>query len=615
MSAPIPSPTAAQQMAQNRNTSRGGAYWLSVVREFWRLSPLRVTGMTGLTWLSALFPAVQIALTASAVQGVADVAGGTPDAMNSVIFAATAMVVLAVTSHLIGAAVQYLGTLLELEFTTKIGEQVMLKGTQMDLQTYEDAHSYDRLQRALRESGGGTAFQIFDEMVRTVTSAISLVSVSAVLLAWNPWIALVIIISPVPALIAHIVFSKRGYEIEYDRTQDRRRTNYYQSLTTTDSSFKEVKLYQLGPYFVERYRILVNQFFRVDRALARRQQGWAAGMGLLSVLISSSALVFALFDTADTGRMGELAGYLAAIGAVQAAASGLLMGFATLYQSTLFVGDLFDYLRLPDNGISGGSRAFPEKLKKGIEFRNVSFRYPGTDVTALEDFSCFIPAGTCCALVGQNGAGKSTVVKLLSRLYAPTSGQILIDDIPIEEYDTDDLQRNIGVVFQDFIRYEMTARENIGFGRVEDMTNAGRVRTAAAASGADAVISRLPDGYDTILGRHFEDGRQLSGGQWQKMAISRAFMRSAPIAILDEPTASIDAEAESEIFAGLRDLYGKATSLVISHRFSTVRIADKIMVLDGGKLIEDGSHDELMKAGGTYAYLFSLQAEAYLADG
>ncbi|MEU2108303.1 ABC transporter ATP-binding protein [Streptomyces sp. NPDC019507] len=599
---------------EHRKLSRDLRYWWLVLRSFWGLSPARVSALALLTLSTAAVPAAGIWLTADAVQAVADAFADVPGAMDRLARAAAGLVAVAFGEHVLSSVSQYLNTLLQLEFSAKIGERVMVKGTRMDLSSYEDAEAYDRLQRALRESGGGTAFEVFEEMLRTLTSLASLVMVSSVLFSWNAWIALAILLAPLPALAAHIVFSKEGYAVEYHRAQDRRRAFYYQDLTTTDSSYKEVKLYQLGPYFVERYGALVREFFRVDRALARRRHGWSAVLGLVSVACSAGALVFALTSTVETGRLGELAGYLQALGAVHAAATGLLLGVATLYQNTLFTGNLFDYLSLPEGRIASGTRPFPRRLTHGIEFQDVTFRYPGSTEPALDGFTCFLPAGTCCALVGANGAGKSTIVKLLTRLYEPTSGRILVDGVPIEEYDTTDLQRNIGVVFQDFIRYELPVRHNIGFGRLELLDDTARIRAAAEAGGAAEFVEGLGDTYDTVLGRHFEGGHQLSGGQWQKVALARAFLRDAPVAVLDEPTAAIDPEAEADLFGRLRTICARATSLIVSHRFSTVRLADKILVMQGGALIEEGTHAELLALDGTYARLFRLQADAYLTD-
>ncbi|TLS43719.1 ABC transporter ATP-binding protein [Streptomyces montanus] len=588
--------------------------WLRVLRLFWKLSPAKVTAFAVVSVLSAAIPGAQVGLTASAVQSVAHAAGGSEGAQRQALQAGLALLILAVAGHLLDVWGQYLDSLLRLELTTKIGEQVMVKGTRLDLQQYEDAEAYDKLQRAFQESNGGRIYQLFSEMLSVSRELVTVASVSVVLFAWSPWVALFILLSPIPSVIAHMIYTHKAFDVEYARAADRRRMYYYQYLTTTDHSFKEVRLFQLGPYFVERYRKLVLEFFRIDRQLARRQSGIVGSLGLLSVLASSGALLWAIGSAADDGQVGRLAGYLQAMGTIQASAHGMLLGIATLYKDTLFLGNLFAFLDLPERRITGGTRPFPAKLRKGIEFQNVSFVYPGTDRVVLDGLDFVIPAGKCVALVGQNGAGKTSIVKLLTRLYEPTGGRILIDDVPIEEYDLDDLQRHIGVIFQDFIRYEMPVRSNIGFGRVEAMDDDERVRAAAMAGGVDTIVSELPDKYDTMLGRHFEEGRQLSGGQWQKVALSRAFMRKAPVVVLDEPTSAIDAEAEAEIFGRLRDIAGEATSLIIAHRFSTVRIADKILVMDQGRVIEEGTHDDLLRADGVYAYLFNLQAAGYLGE-
>ncbi|MFJ4684976.1 ABC transporter ATP-binding protein [Streptomyces sp. NPDC088789] len=588
--------------------------WLRVVRLFWRLSPTRVTAFTVVSVLSATVPALQIRFTATAVQAVVEAAGGTPGANEQALRAGLALLTLSIIQHVLSTCMQYLEALLRLELTTRIGESVMRKGTLLDLRQYEDADAYDHLQRAFQESNGGRVYLVFAQLLEVARELVTLVSVSVVLFSWSPWIALVILLSPLPSVISHMVFTHKAFAIEYDRAADRRRLYYYQYLTTTDHSFKEIRLFQLGPYFVDLYTRVVRAFFRIDRSLARRQSVVGGGLGLLSVAASSGAMLWAIHDATASGQVGQLAGYLQAIGTIQISAHGLLLGIAGLYKDTLFLGNLFSFFALPERQISGGARPFPKKLRTGIEFRNVCFTYPGTTKPVLDDLSFRIQAGQCVALVGQNGAGKTTIVKLLTRLYEPTAGQILIDDVPIEEYDLDELQRNLGVIFQDFIRYEMTVRDNIGFGRVDARYDDDRVAEAAVSGGAGPMVENLPGKYDTMLGRHFEEGHQLSGGQWQKIALSRAFMRRAPIVILDEPTAAIDAEAEAEIFGRLRTIAHESTSLVIAHRFSTVRIADRIMVIENGKLIEQGRHDELLKADGVYAYLFNLQASGYLTE-
>ncbi|WP_382465983.1 ABC transporter ATP-binding protein [Streptomyces noursei] len=588
--------------------------WLRVVGLFWRLSPLRVSGFTIVSILLAVVPAAQIGLVAAAVQGVADAVTGDKGAGRSALLAGGALIAVGLANHVLSTCLQYLDSLLRLELTAQVGEMVMRKGTLLDLQQYEDAEIYDTMQRAFQESNGGRVYQVFTQLLDVVRETVTLATVSAVLFSWNPWIALMILLAPIPSVISYMVFSHKAYEIEYERAADRRRLYYYQHLTTTDHSYKEVRLLQLGPHLLDLYTRLVRTFFTVDRRLARHQSLLGGALGLVSVAASSGAMLWAVSATIDGGQVGQLAGYLQAIGSIQTSAHTLLLGIAALYKDSLFLGNLFGFFALPERQLKGGARPFPARLSKGIEFRDVRFVYPGTDHVVLDGVSFTMPAGQCVALVGQNGAGKTTLVKLLTRLYEPTSGQIVIDDVPIEEYDIGDLQRSMGVIFQDFIRYEMPVRDNIGFGCVDARDDTARVAEAARAAGAAEIIESLPQTYDTMLGRHFEEGHQLSGGQWQKMALGRAFMRRAPVVVLDEPTAAIDAEAEAEIFTRLKEIARGATSLVIAHRFSTVRMADRIVVVENGKVIEQGEHQDLLRSGGVYARLFRLQASGYLSE-
>ncbi|MGW0519288.1 ABC transporter ATP-binding protein [Crossiella sp. NPDC003009] len=589
------------------------SHWWRIARMLWELSPLRVLALVLVTVAVSVMPAVQLQLTATAVQTVADAITlrGQQDLSGPVVTVGLLVLAASVLVHLLGVWHSYLDSVLRLHLSTAVGEEVMRKGTRMELQDYEDADSYDKLQRAFQESSGSRIHQLFTDTLAFARELITILSVSAVLFSWNAWIAVLILLSPIPSAIAQMWYGKRMYEIEYDRAADRRRLVYYQYLTTTDHSFKEVRLFQLGDHFIGAYRELVRRFLRVDRELTRRQSVSLGVFGLLSVLISAGALVYAMLATVRTGQIGELAGYLQAIGVVQVSGHTLLVGLAMLFENKLFVNNLFELLDLPERQIRGGQRKFPERLRQGIEFREVSFTYPGTSEQVLDRVSFTMPAGNCVALVGQNGAGKTTLVKLLTRLYEPTGGQILVDGVPIEEYDLDELRRNMGVIFQDFIKYELTVRDNIGFGNLALRGDTERIRHAATAGGAESVVDSLPDGYDAMLGRHFENGHQLSGGQWQKVALARAFMRAAPIVVLDEPTAAIDAEAETEIFQRFRSIADTSTSLLVAHRFSTVRIADKIIVIEGGKLVEQGTHTELMRQGGHYAYLFNLQAAGY----
>jgi ATP-binding cassette subfamily B protein len=334
-------------------------------------------------------------------------------------------------------------------------------------------------------------------------------------------------------------------------------------------------------------------------------------LNLLSDGISAGLQVYIIFVSIVGKQVGLLAAYIQAISVLQHSLEAALQGFSTLYQNNLFINTLFDYLAVPDSQILSGTRPFPQKIRKGIEFRHVSFCYPGTSRYIIKDLNILLESGKCVALVGSNGAGKTTLVKLLTRLYEPTDGEILIDDVPLKEYDLQSVRSCISAIFQDFVQYSSSAYDNIGYGAIEAIDDEKRICIAAEQSEAAAFINEFPEQYQTMLGRVFERGQQLSGGQWQKIALARAFVRRASIVILDEPTASIDAEAETKIFNKLKEVAKGATSLVIAHRFSTVRIADRILVLENGQIIEDGSHDELLQLQGRYAYLFNLQASAY----
>ncbi|MCO1575628.1 ABC transporter ATP-binding protein/permease [Crossiella sp. SN42] len=591
-------------------------HWRRIAVMVWTLSPIRVVALVMVTIAVSVVPAVQLQITATAVQTVADAVAARGEGEFGATVLTVGLLVLAVSviAHLLGVWHSYLDSVLRLHLSTAVAEEVMGKGIRMELQDYENAESYDKLQRGFQESSGGRIHQLFADTLGFARELITIVSVSAVLFSWNVWVALLILCSPIPSAIAQMWYGRRMYEIEYGRAADRRRLVYLQYLTTTDHSFKEVRLFQLGGHLIESYRRQVRRFLEVDRSLTRKQSISLGSFGLVSVLVSAGAVVLAMVATMDTGRIGELAGYLQAIGIVQASGHALLLGVANLYENKLFVSNLFELLDLPERRIQGGTRRFPERLRQGIEFRGVSFTYPGTGEQVLDRVSFTMPARSCVALVGQNGAGKTTLVKLLTRLYEPTGGQILLDGVPIQEYDLEDLRRNLGVLFQDYIKYELPVRDNIGFGQIEHRGDTERIRRAANASGADSIVDGLPEGYEAMLGRHFENGKQLSGGQWQKVALARAFMRAAPIVVLDEPTASIDAEAETEIFQRFRAIADTSTSLLVAHRFSTVRMADRIVVIDGGRVVEQGTHVELMNLCGHYAYLFNLQAAGYQSE-
>lgn len=589
--------------------------WSRVLVLIWRTNPWYVTWLLVFTFLGGLIPSLQIQVTSQIIQNAAEaIQEGRPTQLvHLAIFFGFLQGGLMAISSLLGIGQQQLQSLLQTKLANTIAIQIMEKAIELDVQYFEDDEFYDKLQRANRESSY-RPYQIFWQMVTIGSQCVTLISVVVVLLYWNWWLGLLILIAPLPSVAAQIFYGQQSYKIERERTQQYRRLSYFQFLTTNSHSVKEIRLFRLGDHFLGRYKQLYNDFYKVDSDLVKRETRASVPFTILTNVVSAGAQIYAISITIAGGHIGFLAGYMQAIAVVQHTVEALLWGVSQLYQNNLFVNNLFEFLDVAPYKIANGKRPVPERLESGIEFRGVSFSYPGTTDMVLQDLNLFLKAGECVALVGHNGAGKTTLVKLLTRLYEPTAGQILLDGVPLEEYDTQDVRRHISVIFQDFVHYEMAVRENVGFGYIEELDNDDRIRLATAQSGAASMIEELPKKYDTTLGRMFEKGHELSIGQWQKMALARAFMRRAPVVVLDEPTSSIDAESEAEIFGRLQQIAAGATTLLIAHRFSTVRMADRIIVIKQGKIIEDGTHEALLASDGTYAHLFRLQAAGYVSS-
>ncbi len=590
--------------------------WWRVLKLCWSISPQPTCFLLLLMILTGLIPALQIQLTRALVQEVqlAITAHGTSALVSGAIFFALAQGGVALLGVLLKAAQQYFQQVLQYQLLQTVSVSIMEKAVALDLQHFEDDQLYDQLQRARQESSS-RPYQILNGLLSLLSQGISVGSIAVALLSWNGWLGLLILLSPLPSLYAQTVFANKTYGIQRARAKELRSLFYLQQLVTTAASVKEVRLFRLGPLFLARYRESFAAFFRVDRSVLKRQTIITAPLDLLSAGLSVGVQIYAILFAIAQANMGLLAGYIQAITLMQASITGLLASLSQLYENQLFMRNLFEFLDLTPVQSRTGTRPFPTPLRKGIEFRQVSFHYPGTSHLVLEEVSFFCRAGECLALVGKNGAGKTTIVKLLTRLYEPTAGTILIDDVPIEEYDLDMVRKQIGTIFQDFVQYEMNVADNIGFGCLEERENHERLARAAQASGAAPFIEHLPDHYETRLGRMFEKGEQLSIGQWQKIALARAFMSQAPVVVLDEPTASIDAEAEAEIFRTLSQVADGATTVLIAHRFSTVRLAKHIVVLEHGRISEQGTHEHLLQTQGLYAHLFALQAAGYADEG
>ncbi len=494
-----------------------------------------------------------------------------------------------------------------------VQNQIMAKALTLDLHYFENAKFYDKMQNAQREVNWRPV-SIVNSSFLMVQDVITLVSLGVLLTAFGPIVALLLFGAAVPSFIAQMRYSKLYFRLLTWHSPDFRRKSYWESLLTLDSSMKEIKLFGLGNPLLGRYNRLFNEFYREDAALAKRKTIIATLWGIFATAGYYGAYGWVVYRTLEGAiTLGDLTLYLAVLRQGQGSFTGLFHSLGEIYEGSLFMSNLFGFLKLKPQTEAKhqASRPVPEKFQTGFEFRNVSFRYPDREDWAIRNLNLHIAPGEKLALVGANGAGKTTLVKLLTRLYETTEGQILLDGVDLREYDTAELRERIGVIFQDFVRYQATARENIGFGQISALEDEGRIVEAAKRGGADAVMDDLPQKYDTLLGKWFDNGHDLSGGEWQKMALSRAFMRNGNLLVLDEPTSALDAEREYEIFQRFRELTEGKMALLISHRFSTVRMADRIAVLENGQIIELGTHQELLKLGGTYAHLFNLQAEGY----
>jgi ATP-binding cassette, subfamily B, bacterial len=496
-----------------------------------------------------------------------------------------------------------------------VQELVLSKANTLDMSQFENAEYYDTLRHAIEEASYRPASMITQtfDLVRTFITLCSMLFLISHL-AW--WLVAVALVIPVPSFIASSRYGWKDYLLARRQSPEKRMQNYQTQLLTVDQYIKEIKLFNLGDFLLERFKRSAEKLYDENKRMLLPR----ATTGLFWALLTISAnsiiyLYIALQAVMRHITFGQLSKYVTASNSAGQSFQSVLDGFTDTYENSLFVNLLFEFLEYEPKIVSPTQPASLDVSSEGhgldIEFRNVSFTYPGKVHPALNQVSFTLHAGETGALVGSNGAGKTTLVKLLSRLYDPDEGEILIGGRNVKEYDLVELREHIGVIFQDFVRYQMTANDNIGIGRVAHIENREQVTMAAHKGGADKAIAQLADGYDSMLGHWFEKGVELSGGQWQRVALARAFMRNAPILILDEPTSALDAQAEYDIFTRFRSLTESKTAIFISHRFSTVRLADRIFVLEQGAIRESGSHEELMALGGRYAELFNLQASAY----
>lgn len=582
-----------------------------VLKMVWGAGPLLVTSGLVCRAVAATVPVAMLYVSKLIIDTVVDTVSSAAAPPVSIWWLLGAEFALAAAGSVLGRTIDYCDARLADEFTRHISVRVMEHAARLDLASLEDPAFHDTLERARVQTTD--RLSMLNAIGRTIQQAITLATMATGVFLFSPLILLVLVAAVVPAFFGESHFAFLGYSLAHKQTPRRRELDYLRLLGASRDSAKEVRIFGLAPWLTQRYREITEGIVRENQGLTRRRVAVGSLLALLTSLgyYGSYAVVVyqCLMRTISVGDLTFLAGAIAASSSNIAA---LFSTFSSIADQALFLTDLIVFFGVePRIRSHPGAVAAPRAIRDGFEFRNVSFHYPGSTRLILHGLNFRVEPGCRLALVGENGQGKTTLVKLLARLYDPAQGSILLDGVDLREYDIDSLGREIGVIFQDFMRYEMPARENIAVGRIEEAANSPRVETAARKSMADEVLAKLPRGLEQMLGRRFEGGVDLSGGEWQKFALARAYMRDAQVLILDEPTASLDARSEYEVFQRFADLTRGKMALLISHRFSTVRMVDRILVLESGSIREDGTHDQLIARGGLYAGMFQLQAAAY----
>jgi ATP-binding cassette, subfamily B, bacterial len=518
---------------------------------------------------------------------------------------------LAVLADVLGRVVSLTDSLLAERVTNASSVRLMEHAAQLDLEDFEDSEFQDQLERARRQTSGRMTLmgQLFGQAQDIVTVA----SFAAGLVFYSPWLIALLFLALVPAFIGEAHFNAQSYSLDFVRTPERRELDYVRQTAASVETAKEVKIFGLNGFLIDRYIRLATAFYAANRRLALRRAGWGGlftGIGTVGYYLAYAYIAWSTL----TGRfsVGDLTFLAGSFLRLRSLLEGLLTSFSSTAGQALYLNDLFSFFEVKPQILSPKNpRSFPNPIERGFEFEDVGFRYPGSERWAVRHLSFTLHAGEVLALVGENGAGKTTLVKLLARLYDPVEGRILLNGHDLREYDLEALRGNMGVIFQDFVRYNLNAGDNIAVGKIADRDDLARIERAAKRSQADEVIARLPGGYQQMIGKRFKNGVELSGGEWQKIAIARAYMREAAVLILDEPTAALDARSEFEVFQRFKELSAGKTAILISHRFSSVRMADRILVLADGQIEAAGTHEELLAQAGRYSELFELQAAGY----
>ncbi|MEI7582282.1 ABC transporter ATP-binding protein [Runella sp.] len=581
-------------------------------REIWHTQPWMTAANIGLRLIRSVIPFLTLYLGKLIIDEVVFLINHHSTDTHHLILLIGLELALALGSDILNRATGLLDALLGDLHANRSSIQIMQHAATLDLAQFEEPIFYDKLERARQQTVGRTA--LLSQSLAQVQDMITIGFLGAGLALFSPWLILILVLSIIPAFLGEFYFNSQSYALSYQWTPQRRELDYLRYVGASNVNAKEVKLFNLSSFLTERFREVSAAYYLQNKKLSIRRASWGALLAAVGTAGYYGAYAFIGLETIRGAiTIGSLTFLVGSFRQLKSSLEGILNRFTSISQGTLYLRDFFQFFDLePQVASPKKSIPFPAVIKQGIVFENVSFRYPNAEKWVFQNLNFTLRAGEKLAIVGENGAGKTTLVKLLTRLYDPTEGRILLDGHDLKEYDLAELQHHIGVIFQDYIRLMMTAQANIAVGDIDEINNLDRIATATERSLAAPLIQRFPDGLKQVLGRHFSGGTELSGGEWQKIALARAYMRDSELLILDEPTASLDARAEYDVFQRFAELTKGKMALLISHRFSTVRMADRIIVIEHGRLIESGSHETLMAKQGHYAELFQLQARGYV---
>ena len=578
----------------------------------WQTNPTLTLGSACLRLIRSALPLAMLYIGKLIIDEVVIISNGTAGVASDHLWLLVAIEFgLAIATDVLNRAITLIDSLLGDLFSNFTSVRIMEHAATLDLDQFEDSIFYDRMERARQQTIGRT--MLLSQVMSQIQDIITMLFLAGGLIVFNPWLILLLFVAIIPSFLGESYFNDKSYALTRGQTPERRELDYIRFLGASDETAKEVKIFNLSDFITDRFRTLSGKFYSDNKKLVIGRAGWGAFFSVLGSAGYYLAYVIIILRTIEGEvSIGELIFLAGSFRQMRSLLEGILTRFTGISQGAIYLNDFFEFFEIQPRIVPvNNSLPFPVPLKTGFTFENVGFRYVNSDRWANRHLSFTLNPGEKLALVGENGAGKSTLVKLLARLYDPTEGRILLDGIDLKNYDLFDLRKNMGIIFQDFLKYQMTFSQNIAVGNISEKENRELIKIAAGKSLADLLANRLPDQYDQMLGKRFADGVELSGGEWQKVALARAYMKDAQLMILDEPTAALDARAEYQVFERFSELTKGKSAVLISHRFSTVRMADRILVLDQGKLIEIGSHEELLILGGRYAELFNLQAMGY----